>query len=216
MQANWNRLASLTGLVFGGLLVATILVSGNTPDSDWSAQRVVSFYTTHHNSQNATVYMLGYGAFFVLLFAAALRSHLRSRSKSDGPIALGFGGGIVLAIGLAIAAAITSSAIDAPGKISPAAEQALSVLNNDLFYISLLVGIAGFAIGNGIAITRSDGLPRWLGWVAIVIGIAAVIPPIGWFALIALSLWAAVVSIVMFLQPQHSPPSSIATEPTVT
>jgi hypothetical protein len=208
MQANWSRLWSLTGLVFGCLIVATILVSGSTPDSDWSAQRVVSFYETHDRSQNAIVYMLGYGALFMLLFAAALRSHLHSRSHSDGLVALGFGGGIVLAVGLAIAAAITSSAIDAPGKISPAAEQALSVLNNDLFFISLLIGIAGFAIGNGIAIARSDRLPRWLGWVAIVIGIAAVIPPIGWFALIAVSLWAVIVSIAMFLRPEHSQPTS--------
>ena len=211
MQAKWSRLAPLTGLVFAGLLVATILASGNTPDSDWSAQRVVSFYTTHHRSQNAIVYLLGYGALFALFFAAALRSHLRSRSASDGLVALGFGGGIVFALALALGAGLTSSAIDAPRKIDPAAEQALSVLSNDVFFIALLVGLVGFAVGNGIAIAHSDVLPKWLGWVAIVIGIAAVIPVVGWFAFLAVMIWVAIVSVVMFLRTGQPPAPPAAT-----
>ena len=179
MTAHSTRLASLTGLVFSGLLAAVFVVGGSSPDADWSAQRVVSWYTTHHDSQNASVYLLGYGALFALLFAAALRSYLRRRSNADGLIALGFGGGIVFVLALAIAAGVTAAAVDVPGKIDPAAEQALSVLANDVFYVSLLVGLAGFAFGNGIAIAHSGVLPKWLGWLGIVVGIGAVFPWIG-------------------------------------
>ena len=205
MTARWSRLASLTGLVFSGLLVAAFVVSGSSPNADWSAQRVVSWYTAHHKSQTASVYLLGYGALFVLLFAAALRSYLRRRSASDGLIALGFGGGIVFALALTSAAGVVSAAGDVPGKINPAAEQALNVLANDFFFVSLLVGLAGFALGYGIAIAHSGVLPKWLGWLGIVIGIAAVIPIVGWFAFLAVIIWVGIVSIVMFLRPNDAP-----------
>ncbi len=212
MRASWSRWASLTGLVFGVLLIVAIFVSGSSPDSDWSAQRVVSWYTTHHRSQNATVYLLAYGALFTLFFAAALRSHLRSRSASDGLIAVGFSGGILFALGLALAAAVLSALIDAPGKISPAAEQALSVLGNDLAFIPLLVGLVAFGVGNGIAIAISGVLPKWLGWLGIVIGIVAAIPMVGFFALFAVTIWASIVSIVMFIregQPTAAPAAAV-------
>jgi hypothetical protein len=46
-KGNLVRLAPLTGLVFAGLLLAGALVSGNTPDSNWSGPRVVAFYVSH-------------------------------------------------------------------------------------------------------------------------------------------------------------------------
>jgi hypothetical protein len=213
MTAHWSRLASLTGLAFTGLLVAAFVVSGSSPNADWSAERVVSWYTAHHDSQNATVYLLGYGALFALLFAATLRSYLRRRSNADGLIALGFGGGIVFVLALALAAGVTAAAVDVPGKIDPSAMQALNVLANDLFFVSLLVGLASFAFGNGIAIAHSGVLPKWLGWLGIVIGVAAVIPLVGWFAFLAAIVWVGIVSIVMFLRPDDAPALPAAADP---
>jgi hypothetical protein len=80
-----------------------------------------------------------------------------------------------------------------PRKISPAAEQALNVLQNDVFF-ALLVGTGVFLIGNGLAIVATRALPKWLGWVAVPLAVIAV-TPLGWFvAIFALPIWAVIVS----------------------
>ena len=206
MKGRWSRLAPLTGLVFVGLVVAAFAVSGNTPDSDASAQHVVSYYHSNRHSQIASDFLLAYAVIFGLFFGAALRSHLRARSKSDGLIALGFAGMIVFAIGTTTLAALDYAAADNPTKITPAAEQALNVLANDVFF-AFLIGLGVFLLGNGIAIARTKALPRWLGWIAIVGAIVAVTPA-GWFVLFGLLGWTLVVSVLMFNSERRSSPTT--------
>ncbi|HZT95112.1 MAG TPA: hypothetical protein VE985_11620 [Gaiellaceae bacterium] len=209
MLRDWGRLASLTGVAFAVLLfVGGLVVGGSTPDSDASAQHVVTFYESHRGSQQASVFLIAYALVFGLFFAAALRSFLRSRSTEHSLIGLGVSGMTVLAVGGATIAGINFAAADVPGKISPTAEQALNVLQNDVFF-GLLIGTAVFLIGNGLAIARSAALPRWLGWVAFAFGIVAV-TPIGWIVLIiALPLWSLIVSALMFLR-QAAPAPAVA------
>ena len=214
MKGRWSRVAPLTGLPFVGLLVAAFIIGGNTPDTDWSPQRVVSFYEAHRTAQIAAAILLAYGVLFVLLFGAALRAHLRARSSSDGVIALGFAGVIVFGIGVLTFSGFGLAAADVPGKIDPAAEQALSVLANDTF-IAFLLGMAVFMFGNGLAIVRTGVLPKWLGWVAVVIGIVAV-TPVGWFGLFGMLAWTLVVSVLMFMREgKAAAPPAAATAPAV-
>ena len=138
-----------------------------------------------------------------LFFAAALRSYLRARTDGDGLGALGLAGMAVLAASGAVAAGITFAAADVPGKISPAAEQALNVLQNDVFF-GILVGTGVFLIAHGLAILTivPAPFPRWLGWAALLFGLVAV-TPIGWITLIfALPLWTLIVSVLMLRRPE--------------
>jgi hypothetical protein len=68
--------------------------------------------------------------------------------------------------------------------------------------VFLPVIVAGFvfALCNGLAILRGSALPRWLGWVALVMAVLFVIPPIGFAGFILLVPWSLVVSVVMFLR----------------
>jgi hypothetical protein len=206
MRGNWSRLAPLTGLVFAGLLIAAFVVGGSTPNSDASAARVVSFFEAHRNAQFASAFLVAYSVIFGLFFGGALRSYLRARSSSDGLIAVGFAGLIVFGVGAASLASLSFAATDVPGKIAPAAEQALNVLSNDVFF-ALLLGMGVFLFGNGLAIVRSKALPAWLGWVAIAFGVVAV-TPIGWFALFGVMGWTLVVSILMFVR-EGRPPAAV-------
>ena len=70
---------------------------------------------------------------------------------------------------------------------------------NEVFLPVLIAGFV-FSLCNGIAILRGSLLPRLLGWVAIVIAIVFLVPPAGFASLLALILWSAVVSILMFLR----------------
>ena len=106
---------------------------------------------------------------------------------------------------------IDFAATDVPGKISPAAEQALNVLQNDVFF-GLLVGAGIFLLGNGLAIATNAAaaIPRWLGWVAVLLGVIA-LTPLGWISLIfALPLWCLIVSVLMFLRLRTAVPATAA------
>jgi len=102
---------------------------------------------------------------------------------------------------------------DVPTAISPTAEQALNVVTGDLFLYPLEVGVFLFLVGVGIAIVCSDVLPRWLGWVAIVLAVASaisVIGPVFFFGGLVTLAWFAVVSIWLFIRDWR-PPATAAT-----
>jgi hypothetical protein len=196
-------------VVFGVLLFLGVMVGGSTPDSDASPQKVVAFYTSHHSGQQTSVFLIAYALVFGLFFAGTLRSYLRARSSGDGPIAVGLAGMAVLAAAAGVLAGINFAATDATTKISPDAMQALNVLQNDVFF-GLLIGTCVFLIGNGLAIVRSAAaLPKWLGWVAVALGVVSV-TPIGWIVLLfALPLWSVIVSVLMFVR-QAAPAPALA------
>ena len=76
--------------------------------------------------------------------------------------------------------------------------QTLSVLSEDFFF-PFLAGIALFMFATGICVLRHGGLPRWLGWVAIVIAVVSV-TPIGFAGFLAAFIWTLVASIVLYLR----------------
>jgi hypothetical protein len=80
-------------------------------------------------------------------------------------------------------------------------------------FVVLLVGLVAFMAGHGIAIIRTGVLPRWLGWAAIVVGIVAAIPVVGWLSLFGLIIWSIVAAVVLFIR-EGRPASPAAASPT--
>jgi MFS family permease len=196
MSTSVSRLAPLTGLLFVGLIFAAFVSGGTSPSSDATAQHVVSWYAAHRNGQLASAFLIWYGVVFGFFFFAALRSYLSGRAAENGLVTLGFAGAIVFGASAALLAGITYSLADVPEKISPAAEQAMNVLSNDLFPI-MLVGMGVALLVNGLAIVRSRALPVWLGWAGIVIGVVS-LTPVGWFGLFGTLGWTLVVSVLIY------------------
>ena len=62
------------------------------------------------------------------------------------------------------------------------------------------MAVAVVAISVGIAILQSRAFPRWVGWLAIVIGIAAVTGAASWFAFMASGLLALGLSIALIVR----------------
>jgi hypothetical protein len=199
MVRDWARWAPVTGVVFAVLFVVAIVAGPNTPDSDASAQDAVSSFVSHRTHDRVSLFLIAYASVFAMFFAAALRSYLKARSDGDGLITLGYSGMIIFVVGAFTLVGMEFAATDAPAKISPAAEQALNVLQNDVFF-ALLVGAGIFLIGNGLAIVTSAALPKWLGWVAVPLAVIAV-TPLGWLvAIFALPIWALIVSVLMLMR----------------
>lgn len=201
MRGQLSRLAPLSGVLFVALLLVAFFALPSSPDSKASAAKAVSFFTAHRHSQFAIAFLVWYAMFFAVIFAAALRSYLRDRGSSETLINVAFLGMGFVALAFSIVAGLLYAAADVPTKISPSAEQALNVLQNDLFP-PIFVGIALFMFGAGLAVVRAKPkpLPTWLGWVALLIALVAVVPPFSWFSLFGLWGWTLIVSILIYLR----------------
>jgi hypothetical protein len=209
MSDRWSRLAPLTGVVFAALLIVSFAVGGSTPGVHASGATVISFYKAHHSAQMASYFLGALGVGFLLFFAAALRSYLSEIEGARGLAPLGFGGAIMLGVGGASFSGLSWGLADARNTLDPSAAQALNVLSNDFFW-PFAVGVGVYMIGNGLAIARSRALPRWLGWIAILIGIIGV-TPIGFIAFLAVMAWTLIVSPLLYLRSGRTVPPAGAT-----
>jgi hypothetical protein len=194
-----RRLVPLSGIAAVGLIIAAFGIPGETPDTDASIGEVVSFYTKHDSDMQWASFLLALAAIFFVFFSTNVAGLLRrAQGDAGGSSALSFAGGILFAVGVLIFAGIGFTLGDAADDIDPVAVQALHVLSNDMFF-PLAAGVAVFLIGTGIATVKTGALPKWLGWVAIVIGILAA-TPLGFFAFMALGIWTIIVAILLAMR----------------
>jgi hypothetical protein len=197
-RSTLERLAPLTGIVFVLLVVIAFVVSGEPPDSDDSTEEVVSFWTENDGEQIAGAIIGGWAAVFLVWFAGSLRATLKRAEGEPGRLAaIAFGGFLLLALGILAFSGFQFAAGETAGDVPDEVTQTLSVLNAD-FFIPLAAGNVIALLATGVAIVRHGGLPRWLGWVAIVLGIAS-LTPVGFFAFLIGGIWVLVISVLIYL-----------------
>jgi hypothetical protein len=208
MAGTWAKRAPLLGIASVALIVAAFLVGGETPDANDSAAKVIDFYKDNDSQQIWASLLLAYGAVFLVLFAAVLRSAMRPREGGSGAVsALIPAGGVMLALGMLLFAGITFTLGDLADDLDPVAAQALNALNGDLF-IPLAAGVWLFNLATGITVLRTGVLPRWLGWAMIVIGIVGMTPA-GFFAFLLTGIWILIASVLLYRSsPDGSSPAT--------
>jgi hypothetical protein len=198
MSDRWSRLAPLTGAVFVALAVVAVVASGEeTPKASASANKVVSFYSEHHSALERGAILFALTFLALVLFAGALRSYLRRTSGCEGLSAMVLAGAILMAVGALGGTGIEYGIAHNLHDLSPEAVKTLNFISTELF-LPVLAG--GFIFGTcaGLAILRGADLPNWLGWVAVLLGIAAIVPPASFIALGVLVIWSLVVTILMY------------------
>jgi hypothetical protein len=211
MPDRWSRLAPLTGVIFAGLTVASVVISQNSPDTKSGGRRVIAFYEAHQSSQRTSDILLALAIVFLLFFAGSLRGHLRRTPAVETLSAVVLAAAALMAAGLTLFAGLDFALADVPSHLDPAAAQALNVLNSDLFFPTAAGGCA-FGIASGLAILRGARLPKWLGWVAILMGIIT-ITPAAFVGLIAFLVWTVVVSILIWRRGGAATPPPTADAP---
>ena len=166
------------------------------PGVSAGGERVIAFYVDHRTGQliSDTLWALAFACF--VFFAGALRSYLRQPPESGALGALILAGAAVTCAGATTFFGFDYALASVPASLTPATAQALNVLALKLF-LPLAAGGLIFGIAAGLAIIRSRALPAWLGALAILIGIACATPA-GIAAIVALLLWTALVSILIF------------------
>jgi hypothetical protein len=215
-----TRIAPLTGVLFVVLAVLSAILAGEPPDFDSSGEDVISFYADDDTAQTWASVLFAWAAIAFVFFAASLRSALRrGAAVGDTLPAVVFGGGLLLAAGLAIFASINFTLADAADEesLEAGAAQALNLMNGDFFF-PVAVGFAAMFIATGLAIIRGRALPVAFGWVALILGIIG-FSPLGFFALLLGLLWILVVSVLLATRDESPPappaPAASVSGPTI-
>lgn len=211
MQRDWDRLAPWTGIAFVVLVVLGAVTAGSAPSASASGTKVIAFYSDHRSAVHTSAVLLTLAFIALLLFAGALRVFLRQLG-SDGLAATLLAGAAILTVGQAISASLSWALSDTPSALSPDAAQALNVAANDL----VLVSAAGWFIFAGTAwvvVLRYGGLPKWMGWVSLVIAVL-VVSPAEFIAFLLFVAWIAVVAVLMILRSSTPAPVALQASPT--
>jgi hypothetical protein len=197
LMDRWAKYAPWTGIVSVALIVIAFIVGGESPDFDDSTQKVISFYTDNHSSQVIASLLLTYGAVLLVFFAATLRSALSGAEVVSRAILVGGG---LMALGMVVFAGLTFTLADLAhsdhvSRIEPSTFQSLNALNSD-FFLPLVLGVSIFLISSALAVLKSGAFPAWMGWFALVLGIAA-LTPAGFFAFLLSGLWIIIAAVMM-------------------
>jgi hypothetical protein len=165
------------------------LVIGKFPDSGTTLSSLSSYYADHHARVAAGGMVLAWAALLLAVFGCALWGRLR---EADAHPAL------AVAVLVATAAAVAGDAqggsvywtlghISTESGVSPAALQAWHVAGSEG---GLGAGVALLLLAVGVAGVLGRGVPRWLAWPAIALGLLQM-TPVGFFASLLFLLWAA-------------------------
>src|SRR5262245_11408473 len=189
-----KRLFPLAGIAFVVLVVGTIVgVGGSTPGTDASAAELASFYGDNAIRQGIGSFLLAAAVPFIVFFGVGLAN--RAGELSIWSYVLFAGTTLVAGAVLLTAAIHFALANGADEEISPLALQALNSLDGNTWmafnpaFGVMMLGAAGVLI--------SARVFAWLGWVALVVGIAAFVPFADFFALLATMLWIVVTSVAL-------------------
>jgi hypothetical protein len=173
-------------------------LSGNSPSENASGASVVNYWNAHQTIGWIQIPVIGVGLALMVLFVSQLRSVLSGSSGDAGPLPR-----VVYAAGIIFVADIVTlgALLHIPLLLAAHNHQAeiaktLNFLgqNNEL---SFLFGMALLTLATGITILSSSVLPRWLGWVSIVIGLVCCAGPVSFFGFIAGGIWLPVLGFVI-------------------
>jgi hypothetical protein len=205
----WTRFVPLAPVLLAPLVVVAIALSPSRPPSMASGHDVISFYVANPSPRLLSAYLGGVVVFLDLFIYGWLRDYLRRDSATAWLANIAFGSAVLFAAGSGVSFGCQYALADVPGRLDPAAAQALNVLQNDVFLFIEGPGIAGLMVSAGMAIASSGLLPAWLGWIGILFGLIALTPFAFPICIIALGVWTLVVGLLAFLRADRS--SALAT-----
>ncbi len=208
MERWLNRWAPLAGVPAAALILAALFAAGsNSPNDKAPVAQVVKYYSAHATGQKVSALVGGLAFVFLVFFAVALAGRVRASGAArwlangvvGGAAAAMIGFLSMLAFGFILAGDIKV--------LSPGSVQTLNVLDND-FFLPAVAGFVVFGVVAGLAVAVSKAPARWMGWVLFALGIICAVPPLSWFAFLAMFLWSLVAGIWLAVRKPARVPAS--------
>jgi hypothetical protein len=198
---SWGKLVGVCGFVFTiSYYVGTVLLVGPITQDD-SLETARKTFNEQANNFDVGAFLLVLSIPFLLFFAQSLRSDL---ARAEG--AAGTTSSLVL-VGAAAGAATTLAGAAVMGGTSFLAEVSTvdgrtaafshSAAEACIFYGMVFFGVV--ALTTALITLRHAALPRWFGWVALVLGVAMVVGSAGSPLIRSLALLAGLPTYLFFL-----------------
>lgn len=204
--------APVSAVIYVIALVASIVLDGNAPDNGTTpGAKVIAFYTSHHNQMIASAAVVVIAAVFAIVCYGTIREFLSNDHRARAMATTALVGAAVYAGSLCLSAGAALALTDSTRQLDPSTAQTLSLLRADVNGPFAGAGIALLLGGFGWAIIQSGRLPRWLAWIALVIAVVALVPPLVILAVVLSALWTIVASIMTYRRL-----ATVAPEPTPT
>ena len=205
----YGRLSTLAGPVFAIVFLVATALAGSTPDEKSSGTKVISYYLDHDTSTLSGAFGGPVLALLLLLFFSQLRSVARASAlgAGAGPTVM-IGGAVVWASGLLIGSWLDLALVASAKHHQEGVAQTLNVLSA-ADWIPFIAGIAVTLVGAGMTVMSTGVLPRWMGWVALVVGVIALAGPGGFLGFFLSPLWILVAG-VMLLRAESSVEPALA------
>jgi hypothetical protein len=205
MVSKW---APLSGIAFLVLVIAGGLYGGMPPSEKGlkSAEELAAAYVAQGDRLMVATFVMGVGLVFLVYFGSVLKTTLDAGSAATGCLSrAAFAGVIVFVAGAATDFTLVVAMVEAAkDKVDPVAIQALSIyFQND--WVPFAIGILTLMSASAISILKYGGAPKWLGWLAALVAVVGLIPPIGFFALPGAGLWILLASIMLTIQAGKTP-----------
>jgi hypothetical protein len=194
MNDNTQWLVPLTGVGFVLVGIVSFIVGGEPKSADDPVKEIVSFYVDNKSSVQAGAIIGVLATVLLVFFGAYLRGFLRSAAGEGEILSLvAFVGLAIVGVGFAIDSTILIALSEAADDIDPSAVQALQALwDND--FVPIALGTQLFLWATGISVIRSGALPKWLGWVMLLLGVIG-FTPLGFVAAIGSAILVLVLSV---------------------
>lgn len=174
----WERWSPLAGmLAVAGMLIG-FAINSNSPGPNASDAKIMAYVTSHSDQVRNIVGFLLFlaGILFLLLFVWVLRSRLLAAEGGVGKLGtLAFGSGVASAVfWLAAVVFFTGPdfAANDTGKfhIDPNSYRLVSDMGYE-FWVAAVVTGALLVWATSTVTLRTRILPRWFGWIGILVGI---------------------------------------------
>lgn len=200
-RRGWSeRWSPLGGLAF---VIGMIVVFALNPDSGETPADIIQAA-----KDKETAY--GYMAIFTLVsiplllwFISGLYARVQRLQSHTAP-ALVLAGGTGFTLLFFVSFEIFAAPfLDFPGKADPTAAANAYLLIDDIGWVTLGgagVSFALMAVAASIAALKSRALPTWLGWLSLLVGLAAA-ATITFFGIFAWMAWILVASILLLARP---------------
>jgi hypothetical protein len=200
------RILPLAGVAYAVLIIAGDLTIGEFPDSDTSLPELSRYFAAHSDQVRTGGELMIWGGLALGLFGIAVWA--RVRQAGGPPVIAG-----LLLVGTAVAVVselvgawsyVTLGSIGANPEVTPEALQA--------WYVGSQFGGGGgtlLMLGLFAAGVVTTAVPRWLGWSALVLAIAAV-TPFGFQASMLFLLWTAVAGIALTVHSMEPSQTRVA------
>lgn len=175
MKRDW--IAPLCGALFVALAIVGIGFSGDGQDPTTQSIEEVTAYYQENDGQNVLgAFLLGASCIPLLFFASWLRQMLRRAEAEDSILpTAAFAGLVILVAGISTSASIQLALADYADDIDPGALEAINAISYG-FFLPFAVGMWTFLVSTGIVILKTGVMPKWLGGVAVLLGIIAFTP----------------------------------------